>query len=135
MYENDELENLMKEYGIEVELVEHFSVIRETLDRIGIANKEKKILNPSCYLLHKRGAYTISHFKQLLALDGKKTNFSEEDFKRAVSIARLLEDWGLITIIDPERYDEVEDTFVFVLPYKQKSDWEIKHKYSIGFKK
>jgi hypothetical protein len=122
------------EFGIEVELNAHFSVIRETCDRIGVANKDKKILNPSCYLLHKRGSYTISHFKQLLALDGKKTNFSEDDMKRTVSIARLLEDWGLITIINPDEYEEIDDVFVFVLPFKAKAEWEIKHKYSIGSK-
>ena len=123
------------EYGITVELNQHFSVVRETLDRIGIANRDKKILNPSCYLLHKRGKYTISHFKQLLALDGKKTDFSEEDFLRTISIARLLEDWGLVTIIDEEKYEEYGDVFVFVLPFKEKAEWEIKHKYSIGNKK
>lgn len=126
---------MINEYGVTVELNEHFSIVRETLDRIGIANKDKRVLNPSCYLLHKRGSYTISHFKQLLALDGKKTNFSEEDFKRTVSIARLLEDWGLVTILDPDKYEEYDDVFVFVLPYKEKENWEIKHKYSIGTKK
>lgn len=125
----------MGEFGILIELNGHFSVIRETCDRIGIANREKKILNPSCYLLHKRGKYYISHFKQLLALDGKKTDFSEDDYKRTVSIARLLEDWGLIQIVNDEKYEDVEDVFVFVLPFKEKERWEIIHKYSIGSKK
>ena len=123
------------DYGIDVTLNAHFSVIRETLDRIGIANKEKMILNPSCYLLHKKGNYTISHFKQLLALDGKATDFSDSDYDRTISIARLLEKWGLITIEDPELYDDLNSVFIFVLPFSEKEKWIIKHKYKIGTRK
>lgn len=120
--------------GVEVELKEHFSIVRESLDRIGIASKDKKILNPSCYLLHKRGKYYIIHFKNLLKLDGKETNYSEEDDIRQASIARLLEDWGLIEILDEEALPE-ENVFVFVLPFKEKEEWQIIHKYSIGNKR
>ncbi len=119
--------------GIEISLKEHFSIVRESLDRIGIANKEKKILNPSCYLLHKRGKYYIIHFKNLLQLDGKRTNYSEEDDIRQSSIARLLENWGLISIKNKEELNE-KNTFVFVLPYSMKKNWTIIHKYSIGKK-
>ena len=122
--------------GIEVELREHFSIVRESLDRIGIANKDKKILNPSCYLLHKRGKYYIIHFKQLLALDGKQTSFSEDDEIRTASIANLLENWGLVNIINStEEVDSMPNTFVFVLPFSEKKNWEIKHKYNIGNKR
>ena len=117
--------------GVEVLLKEHFSIIRESLDRIGIASKDKKILNPSCYLLHKRGKYYIIHFKNLLKLDGKETNYSEDDDIRQASIARLLEDWGLIEIKNDSALPE-ENVFVFVLPYNQKEEWQIIHKYSIG---
>lgn len=120
--------------GIEVTLLEHFSIVRESLDRIGIASKEKKILNPSCYLLHKRGKYYIIHFKNLLKMDGKETNYSEEDEIRQASIARLLEEWGLVEIVSPDSLPE-NNVFVFVLPFKQKDQWQILHKYSIGNKK
>jgi hypothetical protein len=120
--------------GIEVTLKEHFSIVRESLDRIGIASKEKKILNPSCYLLHKRGKYYIIHFKNLLKMDGKETNYSEEDEIRQSSIARLLEDWGLVEIINEDGLPE-DNVFVFVLPFKEKAEWQIIHKYSIGSKK
>ena len=122
----------MKDYGIEVKLKENFSIIRESLDRIGIINREKKVLNPSCYLLHKRGSYYIIHFKKLLALDGKKTDISLNDEIRELSIARLLQKWGLVEMIDEF---EDESIFIHVLPYSQKNEYEIKHKYSIGFKK
>jgi hypothetical protein len=120
-------------YGVEVELVEHFSVIRESLDRIGIANRNKKILNPSCYLLHKKGKYYVIHFKQLLELDGNQTTFSEDDKIRTVSIAKLLDSWKLVKIKNPELYEDSPNIYVFVLPYKEKPEWEIRHKYSIGF--
>jgi hypothetical protein len=120
--------------GIEVKLKEHFSIVRESLDRIGIASKEKKILNPSCYLLHKRGKYYIIHFKNLFTMDGKETNYSEEDEIRQASIARLLEDWGLVEILNNDGLPE-DNVFVFVLPFKQKNEWQILHKYSIGSKK
>ena len=127
--------NYLNTLGIEVNLKEHFSIVRESLDRIGIANKTKKTLNPSCYLLHKRNKYYIIHFKQLLALDGKETNFSEDDACRTVSIARLLENWGLVEIVNPDEFKEIKNTFVFVLSFKDKDSWEIKHKYNIGTSK
>ena len=120
--------------GIEVVLKEHFSIVRESLDRIGIASKDKKVLNPSCYLLHKRGKYYIIHFKNLLKMDGKETNYNEEDEIRQSSIARLLEDWGLVEIMNDDVLPE-DNVFVFVLPFKQKNEWQIIHKYSIGSKK
>ncbi len=122
----------LNKFGIEVELKEHFSVVRESLDRIGIANKTKQILNPSCYLLHKKGKYYILHFKQLLALDGKETNFSEDDISRTISIAKLLQNWGLVKILNEDEIKDIASTFVFVLPFKDKPEWLIKHKYQIG---
>lgn len=122
----------VKDFGIEVILIQPFSIVRESLDRIGIAKTSNKILNPSCYILHKKGQYFIIHFKQLLALDGKQTNFDENDKTRLISITRLLENWGLVKIKYPELYEKIESTFVYVLPYNQKDEWEIKHKYNIG---
>lgn len=119
---------------IEVEIIPHFSVVRETLERIGIANRQNKVLNPSCYLLHKKGRYYIMHFKKLLELDGNETNFSEEDEGRQSAIARLLESWGLVKILNPNILVEY-DRSIFVLPFCEKKDWEIIHKYSIGSKK
>jgi hypothetical protein len=117
--------------GIEVELLSHFSIVRESLDRIGIASKDKKILNPSCYLLHKKGKYYIIHFKNLLKLDGKETTYSDEDHIRQSSITKLLANWGLVEVIDSKNLTD-ENVFVFVLPFKQKDKWKIVHKYAIG---
>lgn len=117
--------------GIEVELTKPFSVVRESLERIGIVNRSKRVINPSCYLLHKRGRYYIIHFKNLLELDGKQTTFDDDDAVRQSTIAKLLERWGLVKIIDATLVEE-ETCHVFVLPFKDKSDYEIVHKYSIG---
>ena len=122
----------LSKLGIEIELKEHFSVVRESLDRIGNSNRDKKILNPICYLLHKRGKYYIIHYKQLRELDGIKTDFNEEEEIKTVSISRLLENWGLIKIINKDEISEINNTFVFVLPFKEKEYWNIIHKYQIG---
>ena len=126
----------MKRVGIEIELVEPFNVVRETLERIGIANKKTKVLNPSCYLLHKRGKYYICHFKDLFLLDGKRVeNYSDEDKTRRFTIAKKLEDWGLIKIIDKDLEVIEEQCYIYVLKYTDAVDWDIIHKYSIGTKK
>jgi hypothetical protein len=123
-------------FGIEVTIktAEDFSVIRETLERIGMANKVDKVLNPSCYILHKRGKYFIMHFKEMLELDGKETNISQNDLYRRNAIASLLQQWGLVSIVNADNVN-TESVFVFVLPHGEKSGWKIDHKYTIGIKK
>ncbi len=66
---------------VEVRLVseDDFLKIRETLTRIGVASRKDRKLYQSCHILHKQGRYYIVHFKELFMLDGKPSNFSEED--------------------------------------------------------
>ena len=123
-------------YGVECKLKENFSVVRETLERIGIANHKKKEIYPSCYLLHKRDTYYILHFKNLLKLDGKQVeNFDENDQDRELNIALLLEKWGLIEIVDKEKVAKVKQSFVFVLPHSKRDEYKVIHKYQIGIRK
>ena len=75
-----------------------FLKIRETLSRIGVASRKDQILYQSCHILHKRGQYFITHFKELFALDGKLANIDDEDLMRRNIIAKLLSDWGLLKI-------------------------------------
>ena len=75
-----------------------FLKVRETLSRIGVASRKEKKLYQSCHILHKQGKYYIVHFKELFALDGKKTNLSVNDIQRRNRIVQLLVDWGLVTI-------------------------------------
>lgn len=121
---------------VEVRLFEDddFLKVKETLTRIGIASPRDKRLYQSCHILHKRGRYYLTHFKELFALDGKPTNFSEEDKGRRNTIASLLNDWELFEILDMNKVVEprVSLNQVKILPFREKHDWELISKYSIG---
>ena len=114
-----------------------FLKIRETLTRIGVASRKDKTLYQSCHILHKQGRYFIVHFKELFALDGKPTNFSENDQARRNTIANLLAEWGLIVLVDPNRTSEliVPLNQLKILAYKEKDEWTLTAKYNIGSKK
>ena len=114
-----------------------FLKIRETLTRIGVASRKDKTLYQSCHILHKQGRYFIVHFKELFALDGKPTNFSENDQARRNTIANLLAEWGLIKLVDSNRTSELTVPLnqLKILAYKEKDEWELTAKYNIGSKK
>lgn len=109
-----------------------FLKIRETLTRIGIANSKTKTLYQSCHILQKQGKYFIVHFKELLKLDGLTVNFDEEDLNRRNDIAKLLEDWDLCVIINPENYNFNRLNHFRIIGYSVKDQWKIVHKYKIG---
>ena len=115
-----------------------FLKVRETLTRIGVASRKERKIYQSCHILHKQGKYYIVHFKELFALDGKKTNFSLNDLQRRNRIIQLLSDWGLITI-SAENLEKISDLAplnqIKVLSYKEKGDWTLESKYNIGRKK
>ena len=113
-----------------------FLKCRETLTRIGVASRSEKKLYQSCHILHKQGKYYIVHFKELFLLDGKHSDFSENDKQRRNRIAKLLSDWGLIEIVDETIVEDVSSiSQIKILPHKDKSEWELIAKYSIGSKK
>jgi hypothetical protein len=114
-----------------------FLKIRETLSRIGVASKKDKKLFQSCHILHKQGKYYIVHFKELFALDGKPSNFSEEDQGRRNTICNLMAEWGLLTLVDPKKSQSplTPISQIKVLSYNEKDDWELITKYSIGTKR
>lgn len=123
---------------IEVTLNEpdDFLKVRETLTRIGVASRKEKIIYQSCHILHKQGKYYIVHFKELFALDGKKTNLSLNDIQRRNRIVQLLSDWGLITVSKPESITDVAPlNQIKVLAFKEKDEWTLESKYNIGRKK
>lgn len=122
---------------VEVTLEEedNFLKVRETLTRIGVASKKDKILYQSCHILHKRGKYYIVHFKELFALDGKPTDISENDLARRNAIAKLLEDWELIKIVEKSKVESPEPIYlsqIKIIPHKEKKEWELVPKYNIG---
>jgi hypothetical protein len=113
-----------------------FLKVRETLSRIGVASRKDKVLYQSCHILHKQGRYFIVHFKELFALDGKDADFSDNDLQRRNTVAHLLSDWGLITILNPEIHeDKAPLNQIKVIAYKEKGEWELVQKYNIGRKK
>lgn len=125
---------------VEVKLIEEddFLKVRETLTRIGVASKKDKILYQSCHILHKQGRYYIVHFKELFSLDGKPTDISENDLARRNAIAKLLEDWGLVDIVNKKQIETPEPIFlsqVKIISHKEKNEWELIPKYNIGKKK
>ena len=89
--------------GVPVTLTkpDSFNIIRESLTRIGVAAKNENILYPSAILLHKRGLYTIVHFKEMFLLDGKPSTITENDYFRRNTIAKLLEQWELLKLVEP----------------------------------
>jgi len=111
-----------------------FLKIRETLTRIGVASRKDKTLYQSCHILHKRGKYYIVHFKELFALDGKESTISENDLARRNAIARLLEEWELLSIVDSTQSSTplAPMSQIKVLPHKDKSEWDLIAKYNIG---
>ena len=112
---------------------EDFLKVRETLSRIGVASKKDKVLYQSCHILHKKGRYFITHFKELFALDGKEADFQDNDLQRRNTIAKLLQVWGLVSILT-----EVEDyaplSQIKIISFKEKGEWELIPKYNIGKK-
>ena len=128
--------NWTQEQMLEVGLKEpdDFLKVRETLSRIGVASRKERKLYQSCHILHKQGRYFIVHFKELFALDGKKTNLSMNDIARRNTIANLLKDWGLVELVG--NADEVAPlSQIEVLSFSEKSEWILETKYNIGKKK
>jgi len=112
-----------------------FLKVRETLTRIGVASRKEQKLFQSCHILHKQGRYFIVHFKELFLLDGKKSNLEENDIARRNTIAQLMSDWGLITIDGKKQVEPLAPLRqIKIIPYKDKSKWELCPKYNIGSK-
>jgi hypothetical protein len=116
---------------------EDFLKVRETLTRIGIASRKDKVIYQSCHILHKQKRYFIVHFKELFALDGKPSNFSDEDKARRNTIANLLEQWGLVSLVNPTVVKEnmAPISHVKIISHKEKNEWNLESKYNIGKKR
>lgn len=112
-----------------------FLKVRETLTRMGVSSRKEKKLFQSCHILHKQGRYFIVHFKELFLLDGKKSNLEENDIQRRNTIAQLLSDWGLITVVNSKDIAEQAPLRqIKILSHKEKHEWELCPKYNIGNK-
>lgn len=124
---------------IEVKIAEEedFLKIKETLTRIGVASRKEKKLYQSCHIFHKQGKYYIVHFKEMFAIDGKPSNFSDEDKGRRNKIAELLQDWGLLKVVESESITDplASMSQIKIINHKEKDDWTLEAKYNMGRKK
>ena len=110
-----------------------FLKVRETLTRIGVASRKEKKIYQSCHILHKQGRYFIVNFKELFALDGKPSSISVDDVERRNVIANLLQEWSLLKIVKADKFkSENKISQIKVVPYRDKDNWELVSKYSIG---
>ena len=131
---NASVENMVE---VKLRSAEDFLKIRETLTRIGVASRRDKVLFQSCHILHKQGRYYIVHFKELFALDGKPTNFSDEDKARRNTITNLLAEWELVDIVNVERTNDIVAPLnqIKIIAHKEKNEWKLEAKYNIGKKR
>jgi hypothetical protein len=116
---------------------EDFLKIKETLTRIGVASRKEKTLYQSCHIFHKQGRYYIVHFKEMFAIDGKPSNFTEEDKGRRNKIIELLQDWGLLRVVDQQKIKEPQASMsqIKIINHKEKEEWALEAKYNMGRKK
>jgi hypothetical protein len=134
---SEESFNWSPEHMLEVTLKQpdDFLKIRETLSRIGVASRKDKTLFQSCHILHKQGKYYIVHFKELFALDGKKATLVENDVQRRNTISVLLQDWNLLTIVNPKAAENKAPlSQIKIIAFKEKNEWTLQAKYNIGKK-
>ena len=139
---NETLKTVIDDWDAEKDLLEvtlddpqnDFLRVIETLTRIGVSSRNEKKLVQSCHILQKKGKYYIVHFKEMFLLDRRQqTNFTFEDMYRRNTIARLLEEWGLVKIVDPDQMEDfVPVRKIKIIPYREKKEWELVAKYTIG---
>ena len=69
----------------------------------------------------------------MFLLDGKPSNFTLEDAQRRNTIATLLSDWGLLSIVNFGGYSEkCSLKQIKIISHRDKSDWTLLPKYQIG---
>jgi hypothetical protein len=135
------MSDIFKGVGVEIILDDEdaFLKVRETLTRIGVSSRKEKVLYQSCHILHKQGRYVILHFKELFSLDGKPSTITDNDIERRNAIVTLLEEWGLLKILKEEK-EKIENMIaplhqIKIISFKEKDEWELVSKYTIGKKK
>jgi len=131
--------DIFRGVGVEITLPhpDNFLKIKETLTRIGIASRKEKRLYQSCHILHKQGRYSILHFKELFYLDGKETDISDDDLARRNTIANLLAEWGLLSLVNETKSSAPVAALnqIKIVSFKDKGNWALESKYSVGRKK
>lgn len=128
-------DKIFNNIGVHIKLLdpEDFMVVRETLSRIGVSPRGKKVLYQSCHLVHKNDVYVVAHFKELFSLDGLPSNVSKEDIQRRNAIVSLLEEWELLEIIDKEKIqDKMSINGLKIIKHGERDDWDLIPKFNPG---
>lgn len=129
-------------YFIPVKIIADEAVIKETLSRIGIPNKQEKILYQTCHLVHYKEQKRIIHFKEYFAINNNDNinliKMNEADFERRNTILFLLQNWKLIDFennddVDYSQYIKNNKTTarMFVLQYQDKQNWDLRTKINL----
>lgn len=127
------IEIVSKLVEVKLKRDEDFSVVRETLTRIGVASRRDNTLTQSCHILHKQGRYFIVHFKELFLLDGKQATIDDTDYGRRNAIAALLNQWGLVDVVtNLEDAPRTPLSEIKIVSFKDKANWNLVAKYTIG---
>ena len=69
-------------------------------------------------------------------MDGLESDISDNDIERRNTIVSLLDEWGLLEILDDD-FDELEKASlaqIKIIPHREKSEWDLVPKYHIGKK-
>lgn len=121
--------------GIKVKLNKDFSVIRETLERLGVKNEKHRFFYPSCYCVETHdGNHSIVHFKELISLDKTRTvDISDNDYLRRNTIILLLQNWGLLEVIDDSPLEMMVEKIASI-KNDEKKLYTIIHKYKFNRK-
>lgn len=129
-----ETEDVFNGVGVRIRLIEDFLMIKETLQRIGVASYKTQTLYQSCHILHKKEQYAILHFKEMFKLDGRNTSLDEGDIGRRNMIVKMLENWKLVEVLDKKKIESplAEAFTIKVLPHSARKSWNLEAKYSIG---
>jgi hypothetical protein len=113
-----------------------FLKIKETLTRIGIASKKEKKLFQTVHILFKREKYYLIHFKEIFNIEGKPSTMTLDDVARRNRIISLIEDWGLCTVVNSDMIvNKASMSSIKVVPYKERSQYTLISKYTLGKKK
>ncbi|MDX8383322.1 MAG: translational repressor RegA [Ghiorsea sp.] len=116
--------------------VDGFLKVSETLTRCGVSNMKEKKLWQTAHIFHKGGRYYIAHFMEMMMLDGdrKLGDMNDDDDNRLYTIARLLQEWGLIKVCENQKecLSGIDAVKLYILPFAQKKDWALIPKYTIG---
>ena len=78
--------------------------------------------------------YYIVHFIELFKLDGKPSDFSDNDRARRNAIVNLLEEWKLVDVPVKDVMDPAPLSQIKIISHREKGEWELVPKYNIGRK-